>query len=358
MILVAEMSQTTPTFRRTPSGVRFFWITIWLIHLLVGGCSRTHQSTQAELTGETMGTTFSITIPKLPSNVSVPKLSAGIEGILQQVNQQMSNWIQDSEISRFNQSSSTDWFEVSPATALVIEQSIRYSKESYGAFDVTVAPLIDAWGFGPQGREIDPPDEEQLAELRTITGTDKLEVRTDPPAIRKAVPEVSVNLSAIAKGYGVDAIAEYLEGLGIMDYLVEIGGEVRMGGRKVNGQKWRVGVERPKAGQRSLQKIVMLTDSAMATSGDYRNFIERNGQKYSHTIDPVSLKPITHRLASVTVMAKNCLEADAVATALMVMGPETGYDWAEKRQISALMLIHTESGFEERSTSAWNARQE
>lgn len=317
------------------------------------GCGNPSRQSMPSFHGETMGTTYNIVVADLPDDHPVEDIRTGIDEVLLTVNQQMSNWIDDSEISRFNQSESTDWFDVSPETAFVISESIRISQETGGAFDVTVAPLIDLWGFGPPGRDVEPPNDQQLADLAEVIGSDKLSTRENLPAIKKDDPGVSVNLSAIAKGYGVDAVADYLETQGIENYLVEIGGEIRVAGKKLDGTLWRVGIERPESGQRSLQTKVELTDLAMATSGDYRNFIEQDGRRYSHTIDPRTLKPVTHALASVSVLAETCLEADALATSLMVMGPETGYNWAEQRGLPILMLIHEADGFSERSTTAW-----
>ncbi len=338
---------------RTPLGVRFFWINLFLVSMIGLGCESSSGLKSIKFAGQTMGTTYSISVSNLPAGTTSETLQEGVSRVLIEVNQQMSNWIDDSEISRFNRSESTDWFEVSPETAMVIAESIRISRDSEGAFDVTVAPLIDTWGFGPAGRDVEPPDEQQLERLKAIIGSDKLASRVEPAAIKKSEAKVSVNLSAIAKGYGVDAVAEYLESQGVTAYLVEIGGEIRVAGLKPNGEKWRVGIERPNETGRSLQNAVSLTDQAMATSGDYRNFIEHEGKKYSHTIDPRELKPITHELASVTVLAGKCLEADAWATALMVMGPTNGYDWAEIEGMAVLMLIHVDDGFEERATTAW-----
>lgn len=329
-----------------------WWLSLFC--LFVGCAEPVSTPKRLELHGRTMGTTYAVVVTELPPEMSLSDVQAGVENVLLTVNQQMSNWIEDSEISQFNQSESTDWLEVSPATAYVIAESIRISEETDGAFDVTVAPLIDLWGFGPAGRDVEPPTAEQLAELENVIGSDKLSSWQGPPcAIRKDVSGVSVNLSAIAKGYGVDAVAEYLKEQGIENFLVEIGGEVRVAGKKPEGTLWRIGIERPEAGQRSLQTKVELADLALATSGDYRNFVEQDGQRYSHTIDPRTRKPVTHALASVSVLAETCLEADALATSLMVMGPETGYNWAEQRGLPILMLIHEADGFSQRSTTAW-----
>ncbi|HSG72903.1 MAG TPA: FAD:protein FMN transferase [Planctomycetaceae bacterium] len=331
-----------------------------LILLVLVGCdSPTTQASKYEsLSGETMGTTYSIKYvpPLLPSELTTEVVGAEIQNTLELVNRQMSNWLPDSEISRFNSSESTDWFEVSPETAKVLATARQISEQTDGAFDVTVAPLIELWGFGSSGRMKVPPEDEQLPALADQIGWEKLEVRADSPALKKSHPVLSANLSAIAKGYGVDAVAENLERLGMESYLVEIGGEIRVKGTKRDGSVWIVGVESPLESTREVKHALPLTDAALATSGDYRNFIEREGKKYSHTIDPRTLKPIEHSLASVSVIAETCMEADALATGLMVMGPETGYNYAEERGIPVLMMIHAEDGFREKATSAWKAR--
>lgn len=333
-----------------------------LLFLLVfAGCdspATTAAKKYESLSGETMGTTYSIKYvpPVLPSNLTSEVVGAEIQNTLERVNRQMSNWLPDSEISRFNSSESVDWFEVSPETARVLATARQISEQTEGAFDVTVAPLIELWGFGSSGRMKDPPADELLQALADQIGWEKLEVRADFPALKKSHPELSANLSAIAKGYGVDAVAETLERLGVESYLVEIGGEIRVKGTKRDGSAWIVGVESPLESSREVKHALPLTDASLATSGDYRNFIEREGKKYSHTIDPRTLKPIEHSLASVSVIAETCMEADALATGLMVMGPETGYNYAEERGIPVLMMIHAEDGFTEKATSAWKTR--
>ena len=331
-----------------------------LIVLLIVGCDSppTPPKNYESLSGETMGTTYSIKFvpPASPKILTTEQVADEIKQTLELVNQQMSNWLPDSEISRFNASESTDWHEVSPETAEVLATARRISEQTDGAFDVTVAPLIELWGFGTSGRKEEPPTEEQLKAVADQIGWQKLEARADSPALKKQNANLSANLSAIAKGYGVDAVAEKLEQLGIESYLVEIGGEIRVRGKKQDGTTWVVGIEDPAGKSRDVKHAIPLTDAAMATSGDYRNFVEREGKTFSHTIDPRTLKPIEHALASVTVISENCIEADALATGLMVMGPEKAYNYAEGREMPVLLMIHADEGFEEQATSAWNAR--
>ena len=219
-----------------------------------------------------------------------------------------------------------------------------------GIFDVTVAPLVDSWGFGPLPPASRIPTGEQIQTTLEAVGYPMLHTRRSPPALRKDHPGLSVDLSAIAKGYAVDLIAEHLEQLELNDYLVEIGGEVRVHGQNSEGQQWRIAVERPLAGSRSLQTILYLTQGAVATSGDYRNFLEVDGRRFSHAIDPHTGQAVAHNLASVTVVGDSTMIVDALATALLVMGPDLAYKFAIKNDLAAFFVIRKGDHYVERST--------
>ena len=333
--------------------------TIFLFH-----CSGSRTSSDLiEIHGQTMGTTYMVKMvkPERPganlqggtpdSGEMTRQVSAGIEALLKEVNQQMSTWLEDSEISRFNQYQGNEWFEVSADTARVIAEALRVSKKSGGAFDITVGPLVNLWGFGPGKTGEQIPAEEQIEKVMAETGYEKLSVRLSPPAIRKDLPGLYCDLSAIAKGFGVDRVAEYLDAAGFSHYLVEIGGEVRAKGIRPDRQPWRVGIATPGPGASSpYQKIIRLRDISMATSGDYFNYFEKDGVRYSHTIDPTTGKPITHKLASVTVIHESCMTADAMATAIDVLGPEKGYELALKENLPVFMIVRGEHGFVEEMT--------
>ena len=201
-----------------------------------------------------------------------------------------------------------------------------------------------------------PPDDDQIENAIQKTGYAKLKARLEPPALRKAHSSLSINLSAIAKGWGVDRVAELLTARKVDAWLAEIGGEVRASGNKPGGEPWRVGIESPAEGRRSLQRAIPLQDLAVATSGDYRIYFEHGGRRYSHTIDPRTGRPVTHQLASVSVFAPTCLEADAIATALMVLGPDAGYTLAESRSLPAVFIVREEHSFIEKATSAFENR--
>jgi len=298
-----------------------------------------------------MGTTYTLKLADVPNGVSLDELFARVESVLETVNDQMSTWRDDSEISRFNTYSGTDWFDVSEETAYVAKKSLEFSELSGGAFDITVGPLVDVWGFGKQGQDFRIPSDEDIAAAKEYVGANRIEVRDDPPALRKTDGRTQINLSAIAKGHGVDRVAEVLEQAGVTSYMVEIGGEIRTGKKKGNGEAWTIGIEPPNSGPRGqVFKKVSFVNRSLATSGDYRNVFTKDGKRYSHTIDPRSGRPVEHSLASVSVIADTCAEADALATALMVLGTEEGYNLAAEHHWPVLFIRRTAAGFEERST--------
>ena len=312
------------------------------------GCGRNDGKT-VTITGETMGTTYTVKVSGWPKDRNIADVKAEIKKRLATVNDQMSTWQKDSEISRFNQSRSTDEFTVSPATVTVVQEAARISILSDGAFDVTVGPLVNLWSFGPENRPKKIPTDAEIAQRMQTTGNRHLRFQAKPPALWKTIPELTVDLSAIAKGHGVDVIAGYLESLRVGGYMVEIGGEVRCKGTKADGSPWTIGIQSPD-GNKKPARVVRLKNQAMATSGDYRNYFEHDGQRYSHTIDPRTGKPVTHKLVSVSVIAETCKAADAWATALMVLGPEAGYNLAKKQKLAVLMIVRDGKKFVIRTT--------
>jgi thiamine biosynthesis lipoprotein len=277
----------------------------------------------------------------------------------------MSTYRPDSELSGFNQASAEVWFPVSAATAEVVSAAQEISEKTLGSLDVTVGPLVRLWHFGPDDasdgakrRNPQLPSAEAIDAAKTAVGYQKLEVRTDPLALRKSVDNLEVDLSSIAPGYTVDQMTEMLIERGLEDFNVEIGGEVRSLGTRPDGKPWRVAIERPRTDRREMLRAVPLVDSAIATAGDYRKFFEIGGRRYSHIIDPATARPVDHSLASVTVVAATCMEADGWDTPLLVLGPERGYECAEKHGITALFVSHGNSGDTVRTTPAWQARFE
>ena len=322
---------------------------LFLLALILAAPVRVRgESPILELTGPTMGTRYMIKVFDPPQFESDIRLD--VDALLRRMNDLMSTYVESSELSRFNRSSTTDWFEVDAETAKVVAFAQSVAQKTGGAFDVTVGPLVNAWSFGPDPRTQSVPDPQRLAQLRRVVGYQKLSVRIDPPALKKAIPELQVDLSAVAKGYAVDRVVQLLNDSGAANVFVEIGGEVRTSGNK-HGQWWKVGIQVPDRVHEAVLIAHSLNtgagnDQSMATSGDYRNFFEVDGVRYSHTIDPRTGRPIEHSLASVSVVTESCMEADAWATALNVVGPDVGYQLAESEGLSALLIRRGEDAFE------------
>lgn len=303
--------------------------------------------------GRTMGTTFTVKIiaPVEPT-VTKEEVAAAVRDAVDTVDDRMSTYRPDSELSRFNDSG-TEPVEISPALFEVLAEAQRVAEMSGGAFDITVGPLVDAWGFGPEGA-VEPPDDATVERLLAEHGYRYLELDPEKRTARKTSPGLRCDLSAIAKGYGVDRVAGRLMELGFDDFMVEIGGEVRARGVNAEGRVWRIGVERPVAQRSGVWGAVELADVAMATSGDYRNYYERDGVRISHTIDGRTGRPVAHTLASVSVVHPSCMTADALATALNVLGPEEGRRLVEQEGVAALFLIRTpDGGFDEWESEDW-----
>lgn len=295
-----------------------------------------------EAAGTTMGTTYSVKIYN-PSVDLAKDWREQIDSELRRVNDQMSTYIDTSEISRFNRSESLEWFEVSPETAMVVEKAIDLNQMTAGAFDITVAELVKLWGFGGKKQVDAPPDETTISLFLKNVGSSGLAVRLVPPAIRKSNPQLSIDLSAIAKGHGVDRVVHLLTRMGETNIFVEIGGEIRTMGSK-GGTPWTVGIQLPDATGNVAAFAYPLTDKAIATSGDYRNFFEYEGVRYSHTIDPRSGKPVSHDFASVSVVADDCMTADGWATALNVLGPEKAFEVAATYKLEVLIIRRQSDG--------------
>ena len=285
--------------------------------------------------GKTMGTTYKIKYVALEDEFR--DLKQSIKLVLEEVNASMSTYKSDSEISKFNKLRSDQWVALSNDMFEVTKAAKEVYHMSSGWFDPTVGPLVNLWGFGPDGPQ-KKPSEKKLVEIKSYVGFDKVQVDLVKKMIRKTEPFTYLDYSAVAKGYGVDRLARVLDDFEISSYLVEVGGEIKVKGEKPGKQPWKIGIEAPDPNQRKVQKVVYLKDVSMATSGDYRNFFEEEGQIYSHTINPKTGKPVKHSLGGVSVFHKSCMMADAWATALMSMGPEKGYQAAEKNGIQAYFL--------------------
>ncbi|MBI2946617.1 MAG: FAD:protein FMN transferase [Verrucomicrobia bacterium] len=299
-----------------------------------------------------MGTTFTVKFlagqPVTPEQ-DRPKVEAEINRLLEKINGQMSTYLPDSELSRFNQCRHTNWFPVSLELAEVIEKALSISEASHGAFDITVGPLVNLWGFGPEKRPWQIPDADAIARLLPRVGYRNVSTRTNPPGLRKGVPEIYCDLSAMAKGYGVDRIAQYLKSIRVRDYLVQIGGEVRAKGKSPDGRIWKVGIQDPRDAGR-ICRSVPLHNQSLSTSGDYVQSFAEHGKRYSHTIDPRTGWPVVHNLASVSVIHSSSAMADAWATALNVLGPAEGFRLATEQGLVVLMILRLPDGLGEKMT--------
>ncbi len=312
------------------------------------------RSSSVELTGSTMGTRFSVQIPVNDGLLDQEVLGREIDNLLGGVERSMSTYIIDSEISKFNLSMSLDWQPVSLEFCRCAEAAIAISQLTNGVFDITVGPLVNLWGFGPDGASPKPPSDAQIADAKQRVGYKHLYTNCARPALRKDIAGLYLDMSAFVPGYAVDRVAELLDDFKVENYLVEIGGELRARGRNAKGKPWAVAIEEPLERDRDVHSIIHLTDRAVATSGDYRNFFEFNGQRYSHMIDPRSGRPVTHTLASVTVVAKTAGFADAMATALMILGPDDGMELASAQGIAAIFIQRSTSGLTETVTPAFD----
>jgi len=319
-------------------------------------CSRGPGFQEKIFAGETQGTTYTVRIVAAELTAEkVESAEAAIGETLALVDSLMSTYRPDSQISDFNRSQSTEPFPVAPELIDVLQIAQEVSQASKGAFDVTVGPLVQAWGFGPAGLP-EPPPPETLKRLKSEIDYEDLELDPANRTIRKTRPGITIDLSGVAQGYTVDRLALELDGCGIPNYMIEIGGEVKARGHNARGIPWRIGVEKPVPGAREIQLVLPISNTAVSTSGDYRQYREVGGVRISHTVDPRTGRPIQHTLASVTVVNPSCTLADAYCTAIMVLGPEEGYQLAVDKHLAALMLIHAgESQFTQKTTPAFDA---
>ncbi len=305
------------------------------------------------ITGRTMGTTYSVKYVENASQAVDPqRVYADIEELLVHINQLMSTYIPDSELSRLNKARAGNVFRLSDETNTVLLEALRLHELSRGKLDITVGPVVNMWGFGPQARPEVIPSEQALLDVRNKVGVDKFVLKDKQ--VTKLVDDLYIDLSTIAKGYAVDMIAELIsENYGIDNYLVEIGGEMRVAGSKPQGENWHVAVVKPINGPNAIQRIIYVGDNAVASSGDYRNYFEQDGVRYSHLIDPTTAYPIQHKLVSVTVVADKAITADGLATALIVMGTEDGRELAEQEGIAALFITKEGDEFVEYASTEY-----
>jgi thiamine biosynthesis lipoprotein len=302
-----------------------------------------------------MGTGYSVQLSPPPDQQTLATLQRAIDQRLLAINAMMSTYLDASDLMRFNRSRSTDWQLAPIEIVALVRRAEAISIATGGYYDITTGPLVNLWGFGnTESRQSPPPTSEITATLQRV-GHEKLLWREDPPSLRKLHPGIEIDLSSIAKGWAVDELGKLLQQQGLDTYLIDIGGETLARGQKVDGEPWRIAVERPSQGRRLVQGGLLTTNLAVATSGDYRNFFAFNNQRYSHTVNPKTGRPVRHRLASVTVVADNAADADAWATALLALGDSDGPALAEALDLAALFIMRDGDEFHELTTSALRA---
>ena len=347
-----QMMDRAPDKLRLPQ--RLFQLALLLSSLLLWSCEQAQ--TRSVFNGRTMGTTYEIT---LATEDPLPmerrrELDAEIENKLIYINKLMSTYDPESELSTFNEQPPDACVTLALETFEVMSQSKTLFERSFGAFDPTVGPLVELWGFGAQAQRHEVPAPEAIEAARARVGFDALDLNCVERGVLKRLAR-AVDFSAIAKGFAVDVLSDLLSGSGYPNHLVEVGGELMAQGTAPSGQPWRVAIERPSTSERGLYAVVPLNNLAMATSGDYRNFFTEEGIRYSHTIDPRTGYPVTHRLASVTVLHEHAAMADGWATALNVLGPEAGLTLASQEQLAVLMLEYDGEAFRELTTPNFDA---
>lgn len=320
------------------------------------GCgSSSRRNALTRFAGPTMGTAYRVSVAAELTENETEALRAGVEATLDRVDMLMSTYRPESELSRFNVSEAGQQVDLSADTAVVIAEAMRAGSVSAGGFDLSVGPLVDLWGFGPaDGHGV--PSDEAIADASAQTGPDALRFDPERGVLGKTRNGLRIDLSGVAKGHAVDLVAAHLDAAGLDSYLIDVGGELKARGRKSDGSRWKIGIERPVVGQRQVQRVITLEDGSIATSGDYRNFFERDGRRYSHTIDPRTGYPVQHKLASVSVLSRRAMSADALSTAMMVLGPDEGLALAQRLDLPALFLLHGDEGIVERATQGFKDR--
>jgi thiamine biosynthesis lipoprotein len=324
---------------------------------LLAGCATV--PSLATLDGRSMGTTWQVTLA-VPAGGSQDALRAGIQGELDRVVAQMSHWEPDSDLGRFNRAAAGTWLELPPEFFAVLQHALAVAADTGGAFDPTVGPLVDLWGFGPGGAASAVPGEAAIEAVRARVGWQRLQLDAEHRRVLQP-GGVALDLSGVAKGFATDQVARHLDAAGVGAYLVDVGGELRARGRRPDGTPWQVAIEKPGAaagGVASLdqvERVIALDDRAIATSGDYRHYFAAGGELYSHHIDPRTGRPVPRRIASVTTVAADTMSADAAGTAIMALGPKEGLEWARRHGLAVLLILLEGDGFSEAMSPAFAA---
>lgn len=323
-------------------------ITTLVLITLLAGCERT--DTVEHISGPTMGSTYTVQYVRTAQTPSPERVRDEVETILATIDLQFSTYRSDSLITRFNRLPANSCRHMPADILQLIRVGERLSRDSQGAFDLTVEPLLDLWGFGPQSRGEQVPSQQALAAAQRRVGYQHL--RIDGEQLCKNA-NVEVDFNSLAAGHAVDLIAARLQAMGITDYLAQATGELKAAGRKPDGSPWRIALELPRADRQIARQVLAVDGYGVSTSGDYRNYFEDNGRRYSHTFDARLGRPVTHALAAVTVVERSTLMADGFSTLLLILGPEQGWAFAVAHQIAAVFVIRADTGFVSRATPAF-----
>ncbi len=307
--------------------------------LAIVGVSSTAVADDVTLSGPTQGTTYHIKLAELPVGLPREDLHADVEKLLEHLDSQLSTYRPDAELAKFNRNESTEWFDVSPELAEVVGLALDVSKCSGGAFDVTVGPLVELWGFGKEHKQPRIPSDAEISNSKISVGWQMLEVRSDPPALKKSRSNLRVDLNGIAPGFSVDQIGQLFKQRGVSNYLIELGGEILASGHNATGKPWHVGVEQPDERKNSIQMTVPLDAGGFSVSGDYRHFFELDQKRYSHIIDPATGRPIHYRGVSLAVAADTCAQADAWTKPFLVLGPDKGLTLADELGMAVCFVL-------------------
>lgn len=318
----------------TPVKLLFFIVVV----LFASACEKPPKNQLYIFDGQTMGTYYRVSIVASPE-LQVDSLIDLVEQELEGVNQSMSTYLASSEVSRFNRASAGEVIELSEPTAAVVDEALTISTLSLGAFDITVGPLVRLWGFGADGSTERRPDEQTLLETLIAVGREKIEL--DGRRLLKSNAATEIDLSAIAKGYAIDQVGDLLREQNLTNWLIDVGGELLASGENLD-RTWQIAIEKPSVSG-GIEQVVELRNQAIATSGDYRNYVLLDGNTYSHAIDPATGYPVRHSLASVSVLHERAATADALATALLIMGTEKALQFAETQNLSVFLISRAQT---------------
>jgi FAD:protein FMN transferase len=351
-------SRGTRAARQRGQGAQRAWIAAPLCAAFLASCASIAHA--RELRGEGLGSSWKVSIADQPAPRNASTLQNNIQQQIDNITHQLSRWDSTSALSKLNAAPGEDWHPVPTQLFTALSYALDLAADTAGAYDPTVAPLVDLWGFGTPGRRYAPPSASDISAARARIGWSRITLDTATRRVRRPAG-MQIDLSSMTHGLAADQIAAYLRGVGVQHFLIDVGSELRAQGNSPAGHNWQVALERPppelSSSTTSEQplRVIALRDAGIATSGNYRYFFDYNGRRYSHRIDPRTGEPIAHSLAAVTVIAPECRHADALATALTVLGPDGGFRYAQNRAIAALFVLRSERGVEEKMTREFAA---